>query len=235
MSSSRKHTLHFAWLLIALIATAAAAIVWYLVVPNAPPANAVLIQAPSRQGASGQNTRTSQNGRAGTSLTPTATTGEPLAVDVSGAVAKPGVYKLAAGARIIDAIQLAGGAVADADIEAVNLAARLADGDHIIVPHKVQGGASSGSRPAEVPAIAHPTRSPSAKHASATPSVTVNINTATQAQLETLPNIGPSLAARIIVYRDQHGPFGTTDGLKNVAGIKEALYAKIKAYVVAEP
>lgn len=136
-----------------------------------------------------------------------------IVVHVVGAVVSPGVVVLADGARVADAIAAAGGAASDADTEQLNLARVLGDGEQVRVPHAGEqlvapdpgpsppGGASGGSTPG---------------------GGVVNINTAGAAELEALPGIGPALAARIVEYRDGHGPFASVDDLTDVPGIGPA-------------
>ncbi|MDK2856201.1 MAG: competence protein ComEA [Bacillota bacterium] len=144
-----------------------------------------------------------------------------VVVHVAGAVAKSGVYRLPAGSRVIDAVEAAGGAAAEADVDALNLAQPLVDGQKVWVPKKgevtVTGAAGTATGPAAGSAAAGGGK--------------VNINTAGVAELDTLPGIGPALAQRIIDYRAAHGPFKSIEDLKNVSGIGEKKFAEIKDYV----
>ena len=139
-------------------------------------------------------------------------------MDVAGAVVNPGVYSLPRGSRVNDAVRAAGGFSPDADPDAVNLAAFLADGMRIYVPRR---GAPT---PSAVAVIS--TASPNS-----TPSELLDINSATAEELEALPHIGPTLAERIIEYRQEHGPFHNVDELLNVKGIGSSLLAKLKPYL----
>lgn len=125
---------------------------------------------------------------------------EVIKVHVAGAVQNPGVYTLKADARALDALQAAGGALAGADEHAFNLAQPLYDGQRIEIPFQRKEGEGQGG---------------------GNESQLININTAPAALLETLPNIGPTRAAQIIEYREQHGFFGSTDELAKVPGIGE--------------
>jgi competence protein ComEA len=155
-------------------------------------------------------------------------------VYITGAVAQPGVYRLPEGSRVQDAIAAAGGAMIQADLEGINLAERLTDEAHVIIsrrddatPSTVQQPASSVSNPGTA-SITGQTGPAASK---ALPSSPVNINTATVEQLETLPGIGPSTAARIVADRDQNGPFPTIEDLTRITGIKEGTMAKIRPYI----
>ena len=142
---------------------------------------------------------------------------EELIVDVSGRVRKPGVYSLVKGSRAIDALNLAGGALPGVNLGDINLAHILFDGEQIVVgAPKVSY--SSGSRSA-----------PKAK--APTASSPLSLNSATLAQLDTLPGIGPVMANRIFAYRKLNGPFTLLDDLKKVSGIGDATFAEISKLV----
>ena len=134
-----------------------------------------------------------------------------LVVDVAGAVRRPGLYRLAAGTRIADALAAAGGATARADVTLVNLAAPLADGEQVLVPVHGEGAA-----------------------AGATPSSTapLDLNTASAEQLDALPGVGPATAQKIIDYRQAHGPFRNVDELEAVPGIGPSKVAQLKGLVI---
>jgi competence protein ComEA len=142
---------------------------------------------------------------------------EVLIVDVSGRVRKPGVYSLDKGSRAIDAINLAGGALPGVSLSDINLAHLLFDGEQIIVGAP-RVSYSSGSRSAPKP------KAPTA----ASP---LSLNSATLAQLDTLPGIGPVMANRIFAYRKLNGPFTLIDDLKKVSGIGDATFAEISKLV----
>jgi competence protein ComEA len=148
--------------------------------------------------------------------TPTPTT--VLYVHVLGAVTRPGLYTLADGARVVDAIGAAGGMSDDADQSGVNLARQLSDGEQLIVPHV--------GDPASVPAAGVGTSA-----GGATPGGKVNLNTATDEQLETLPRVGPAMAAKIIAWRTENGRFTSVDDLMNVSGIGQKTFDGLKDQV----
>jgi competence protein ComEA len=157
-----------------------------------------------------------------------------LKVYVVGAVVRPGVYPLTEGDRIEDAIRAAGGALADADLEGINLSARVHDEEQIRVPH--QGEAPF--TPAPAPPVANPAApatTPGLSSGGGPPATPVNINQADAAALATLPGIGPALAGRIIAYRAEHGPFQHVEDIKLVRGIGDSIYETIRPYIVVGP
>jgi len=165
-----------------------------------------------------------------------------LYVHVAGAVLKPGVYKLPRGARIIDAVNMAG-PTGEADLDSLQLAAPAPDGKTIYVPLKsaaVQAGPTASGGPAGAPASAPAgagrnifAPQAGAAGAAAAPDL-VNINTADASQLDTLPGIGPALAQRIIQYREINGPFKNIEDLKNVRGIGDKNFANLKGKIIVQ-
>jgi competence protein ComEA len=137
----------------------------------------------------------------------------PLLVDVAGWVRRPGVYEFAAGARVIDAIEAAGGARPGADLQVLNLAAPLVDGSQILVPKEGE----AAPVPAPIPG--------------APAGGLVNVNTATAAELETLPGIGEVTAQAIIDHRTENGPFTSVDQLLDVTGIGDVTLENIRDLV----
>ncbi len=133
-----------------------------------------------------------------------------LKVHLAGAVRQPGLYDVPAGARVGDLVEAAGGLAADADEAAVNLAERLRDEQQIYVP--VEG---------ELPAAG------ALGSDSAGP---IDVNTASASQLDELPGIGPSLAAAIIAFRTEHGPFATLDALEQVPGIGPSKLSRLRSH-----
>jgi competence protein ComEA len=140
----------------------------------------------------------------------------PLIVDVAGAVKRPGVYEFTEGDRVIDAIERAGGALVKADLSLLNLAAPLTDGTQILVP---KAGAS----------VPGGTGAPAVPGGSA--AGLININTAGATELEALSGIGEGLAATIVEYRTQNGPFAAGDDLLDVSGIGPATLDEIRDQV----
>ena len=134
---------------------------------------------------------------------------QPAVVHVVGAVRHPGVYRLAAGTRVRDAVRRAGGPTRAALLSGVNLAQRLADGEQIVVPAKGPDAAVAvtGSPAEQI----------------------VHLNSATAEQLDALDGIGPSLAERIVQYRVGHGGFRSLDELDDVSGIGPARLESLRA------
>jgi competence protein ComEA len=164
--------------------------------------------------ASGQGTVPS------TSTAPAPPTSPPrVVVHVAGAVAGPGVYELAAGSRVGDAVAAAGGAAPDAVVDAVNLAAPVSDGQQVYVPHL---GETSGPAP---PGAAPPAAGVTA------PAGPLDINAATAEELLALPGVGPVLAAAIVRHREDSGPFTSVDGLLDVSGIGPARLESLRELV----
>lgn len=128
-----------------------------------------------------------------------------IAVHVKGAVAEPGLYWLEPDSRVDDAVRVAGGALAEADLDNINLAAIVSDGSQLYVPFASESGE----------AVSGP----------------LNINTATQAQLEALDGIGETKAQAIVEYRSSHGDFGSVDQLTRVDGIGDATLEKIREQI----
>lgn len=142
-----------------------------------------------------------------------------LVVHVAGAVGKPGVYVLPPQARVLDAVAAAGGFTETAEPRSVNLARLLADGEQLVV-------AEIGDHTLEQPPGTVP------GDASATGDGKVNLNTADEAALDTLPRIGPALAERIIAWREANGPFTSVDDLLAVSGFGEKMVESLRDLVV---
>jgi competence protein ComEA len=154
-------------------------------------------------------------------------------VDVAGAVEQPGLYSLPAGARVAAALERAGGVRSRADRAAVNLAAKLSDGQQVFVPLRGRAGAGGAGTPAAgssaTPGAAAGMSGGSA--AGAASGTRISLSNATQEQLEQLDGIGPALAQRIIDYRNQHGGFRSVDELQEVSGIGEKRLQALKGSV----
>ncbi|MGI8756565.1 MAG: helix-hairpin-helix domain-containing protein [Acidimicrobiales bacterium] len=222
---------------------------WWLLRPAAPPIDANLPRAGQSGGsASGVTVPgtgvSGAGGAAGGPSVPGATTNAlgasttvsaELVVQAAGAVVRPGVYHLPSGGRVDDLVRTAGGLTPDADVDRVNLAGPLADGERVWVPHRGQtevpevvagapgGGGSNGPG---LGGAGSPSRS-------TTPTGPVDLNTATAEQLDTLPGVGPATATAILAYREEHGRFGSVDELLDVRGIGDAKMEQLRPLVTA--
>ncbi|GIV05508.1 MAG: hypothetical protein KatS3mg016_1083 [Fimbriimonadales bacterium] len=154
-----------------------------------------------------------------------------LAVHVAGAVKQPGVYHLSPNSRVEDAIRQAGGATANADLDVLNLAETLTDGQKIYVPRK-----GEAPPPTVVANAPHSTTQANLRSAKSTSAVRfpLDLNTATAEQLEAIPGIGPVLAQRIVDYRRTNGRFQSVDELLEVQGIGQKRLETMRPYVVVK-
>ena len=194
----------------------------------APGASSSVIPSATPSDSSAQNKVPNKNGT--------------IRVHIAGAVKTPGVQTLPADARAIDALEAAGGATPDADLNRVNLAGSLSDGTQLYIPKTGETAAPVLAAPAGGNS-ASPNGSPGAAQNPAAPKSSagtgqqgapgspINLNTATAEQLQTLPRIGPSLAARIISWRDAHGGFKSVDELDAVPGIGPSLMSSLRPLV----
>lgn len=135
-------------------------------------------------------------------------------VDVVGAVRRPGLYRLKDGARVADAVRRAGGPTRKAELELLNLAAPISDGEQVVVPRRGAGVAAPGGGAG-----------------ASSPAGPVHLNSATLAQLDALPGIGPVTAQKILDYRRDEGAFGSVDELDAVPGIGPARLAQLRELV----
>jgi competence protein ComEA len=141
-----------------------------------------------------------------------------VVVHVAGAVRHPGVYRLPARSRVVDAVRRAGGTRRHADLAALNLAAKLEGGRQVLVPRRGAAPAAAGG-------------ATGAGGAAAAPAMPLDLNTATAEQLDQLDGIGPGMAAAILKYREQHGGFGSVEELGEVPGIGEKRLASLREQV----
>lgn len=148
-----------------------------------------------------------------------------ILIHVSGCVKNNTVVTIPEGSRINDAIVAAGGLTADADLTNINLAYILEDGEKIYIPKKGEEVKINSEANSEQTEASAPTSSSSNKTSK------ININKATQAELETIPGIGPSTALKIINYREENGKFTSIEEIKNVSGIGDAKYENMKEYI----
>lgn len=147
----------------------------------------------------------------------------PLRVHVGGAVAAPGVYDLAEGARVLDAVEAAGGFAEGAARDVLNLARAVSDGEQVVVPSEADIAAQEAVSAGAGGAAAGAGASAAAGGAGGK----VNINTASAAQLDTLPGVGASTAEKIVADREANGPFKTVEDLKRVSGIGDKKFAAL--------
>lgn len=144
---------------------------------------------------------------------------ERVVVHVAGEVRRPGVYALAPDARVQKAVTRAGGATGRADLSALNLAATVQDGQQVVVPRRAPAGGGTGG-------------GPGAGAGSVAATGPVSLSSATAEQLEALDGIGPTLAARIVEWRQAHGGFASVDQLMEVDGIGPTRLESLRAQVV---
>jgi competence protein ComEA len=198
-----------AGLVVVLVATLAGVGLWY---SRSLPKPIQIAETPASvaQAASGSASGVPAAGSPGASASPPA----DLIIDVTGWVRHPGVYQFQPGSRVIDAVQRAGGARDGADLTLLNLAAPLADGQQILVPKEGASASGAAAGGTGVGGVA-----------------LVNINTADEPTLETLNGVGPALAAAIIQFRTDQGPFTSVDQLDEVSGIGPATLEKLRPQV----
>jgi competence protein ComEA len=204
---------------LAVLAAAVLTGVW--VVAARPRAVSVSASAPQLPGAtSPAGTEPAASGGAALSVTSAAPVASPslVVVDVAGKVRRPGLYHLPAGARVDDAVRAAGGPLGRVDLSSLNLAAKVVDGEQILVGGGL--GAAVAANPASAPGAG-----------AVTGSGPVNLNSASLEQLEALPGIGPVLAQHVLEWRSAHGGFASVDQLNDVTGIGDVKFAGLRGLV----
>lgn len=190
---------------------------------EAPPRPSVAAPAPVSSASTGPSSGIATGspvavgGTTSTQASPAAGDGR-IVVDVAGKVRRPGIAVLPAGSRVVDAVRAAGGLRPGFDRSTVNLARPLTDGEQVLI-----GIGPAGVSPPGAPG-------PSASSSAAAPGALVNINTADETALETLPGVGPVTAQAILQWRTEHGGFTSVDELLEVSGIGDATLAKIAPY-----
>ena len=189
---------------IVLSAIVVAIVAWRHVSSGAPAAGAALPVAPLRPRAPAAAAGASGGSR------------QLIVVDVVGAVHRPGLYRLRRGARVADLVTRAGGLTHRAERAAVNLAAPLADGQQVLVAARGAPGAAASAAAGGTPGAAAPP---------------VSLSTATAEQLDTLPGVGPVTAQKIVVYREEHGPFTSVAELDAIPGIGPARLDELRGLV----
>jgi len=198
-------------------------------VPPLPPTRAAAAPESSRAGDSG--TGDSGAGDTPTSVAATPSADAELVVSVVGLVLRPGLLRLSVGSRVADALAAAGGPTAGADMTSLDVAARLADGDQIVV-----GSAAAAPGPADAPSSVQPGAPSTGRHGAgkgraAPPAARVSLNTATEQELDALPGVGPSTAAAIVAWRRGNGRFTDLDQLREIHGIGPATFARLRTWV----
>ena len=188
-------------------------LVWVVQSPAAPGARSADGASSSVSAGAASAGAPSASGRAGASPTPTSQPAQ-LTVHVAGAVARAGIVQLAPGARVVDALTAAGGPQPEADLTRLNLAAPVADGMQVLVAK-----------------VGEPLPAGSPAQGAAGGDGMVNINTATAAELDTLPGIGPTRAAAIIAEREANGPFASADDLERVKGLGATRIEELRSRV----
>lgn len=177
---------------------------------------------------------------------PSITIDDPLAdagivVAVEGAVVRPGLYDLPRGSRVQHLLDAAGGITPDADLAAINPAERVGDGQRIVIPATAPTAAPSASTQVATEGIASSSLATATAVETPAPETTptgssgatgtLDLNTATAAELDTLPGIGPAKAAAIVAYRSEHGPFAAVSELEAVSGISAAMVTELAPLV----
>lgn len=147
-------------------------------------------------------------------------------VSVLGAVRNPGMYTLAKHSQVDDAIREAGGVTEEADLTQIDFSEPVADGQKIYVARKTANHAPSVSNLIE--------ESKARSQKKALPAGSININTASLSELDALPGVGPAIAQRIIDYRSAHGKFHSVEEIKNVKGIGDKTFEKLKNYITVD-
>jgi competence protein ComEA len=194
---------------------------WWLLRSPAPPVERSLPSARSAgAGVASAAGPTTVGSAVATTGAPTSGPGE-IVVQAAGAVTVPGVYRVAGDARVVDVVTAAGGATADADLQAVALAAKLTDGARVYVPRvgEVAPAGGNGTAGTELGGASSGATSGPGPPTAANP---LDLNQATELELEALPGVGPATALAILAYRTEHGPFAAVDDLLDVRGIGPA-------------
>jgi competence protein ComEA len=205
-------------IVVLVVVALVAGVVWYRIGVGGASAGEAPAARPSRTSA----TTAAGDRPAGTSTTVPSSSAR-LVVHVAGAVAHPGVVELAPGSRVIDAVEAVGGAVAEGDLDRLNLAAKVVDGQRVYV-------ARAGEADPGVAAEGDPGGGTGGDSSGAAGGK-VNLNTATQAQLEELPGIGPTYAQSIIAERQRRGGFKSVNELRSVRGIGDKRFAELAPLV----
>jgi competence protein ComEA len=173
-------------------------------------------------------------------------TASQVVVHVAGAVKKPGVYRLPPGARGEDALKAAGGPTADANTDAINLAARVEDGSQLYFPTRKEQPEGGAALDTSSPAVPTGTSAPGGTRPASKPAHKggkpgkltdpsqgkINLNTAGAEELQRLPGVGPAMAARLLEFRKENGGFQSVEDLLQVSGIGDKKFARMRPFVM---
>lgn len=230
LSGVPRHVLVCAGILCALLVALALVHFW----PGGAPAGDFSTTGAGEQAVVAADTGDT-GGTAGSAFPASASAGAsaaPIAVDVEGAVREPGVYELADGSRVADAVEAAGGLARGASRTSVNLAQKVSDGMQVYVATKKEaagaGGAAASGAGGTASGAGKAAAGGAAGSGTAAAGGKVNLNTASAEELQTLSGIGPALSQRIIDYRESKGPFKSVEQLKEVSGIGDAKFAAVE-------
>ena len=172
---------------------------------------------PGGAGAAASSASSGASGSTATAVRVSRAPAQASVVHVAGAVRRPGVYRLPAGARVQEAVRRAGGARQGANVNGINLAAKVVDGQQVVVPSRTPSGSDGPAAAAGAPAEGSGPAGASA--AGVAPGPPISLNNATAEQLDTLDGVGPATAQKIIAWRTQHGGFRSVADLGQVPGI----------------
>jgi len=172
---------------------------------------------PGGAGAAASSASSGASGSTATAVRVSRAPAQASVVHVAGAVRRPGVYRLPAGARVQEAVRRAGGARRGANVNGINLAAKVVDGQQVVVPSRTPSGSDGPAAAAGAPAEGSGPAGPAA--AGVAPGPPISLNNATAEQLDTLDGVGPATAQKIIAWRTQHGGFRSVADLGQVPGI----------------
>lgn len=217
------------WIVLAIVVITVLGIAGFVLLRNPDPPEASAAADP--QTAQPQSPAGAGQGSSADAPVQVSADAEEVTAHVVGAVAEPGVVRLQGGARVVDAIEAAGGLSSDAQPEGVNLARLVEDGEQIIVPDRSSLPTGQGHEGGDQGAGQATSTGPGTGQAGSQANTKVNINHAEAAELETLPGVGPATAQAIITHREENGPFGSVEDLVLVHGIGDATLARLREHI----
>ncbi len=183
--------------------------------------NSIEVQDPGQQTEAADSQQTQSGAAEASSM-------GPVYVDIGGCVKNPGVYQVVEGTRLFEVIKEAGGLTADADVSQINQAETVTDGQKVVIPAVGEEPAGGSGGTGADGAAGSGTGGVTADTGGITADGKVNINKADSTQLQELPGVGPATAEKILEYRDTYGPFAAPEDLKNVSGIGDKTFEKMK-------